>query len=133
MDNALLNAALGQITTILKGLQGLAVQYGPAAYQAVLAMRRIDALQPLVTGLIALIILAITLKYFFRELSLANKSDWTDSIHGVAVFITGFVGLCCAVTVMFTLLDVWNWIGVFRPDLALAHDILIKVTSSASH
>lgn len=26
------------------------------------------------------------------------------------------------------LLNVWNWVAAFRPDLALAHDVLLKLT-----
>lgn len=54
----------------------------------------------------------------------------TDTKH-MFILVFGSVGVGCAILfAAITLLDIWNWIRVFAPDLALAHDVLARFTAA---
>ena len=50
-------------------------------------------------------------------------SDW-DIGWALGLGIGGIVSMVFALVSVRALFDVWNWVGIFNPKLALAHRIL---------
>lgn len=121
---------------LVKSLQQAAVQYGPEALQLVLNLRRLDALAQLASGLIAVAVVFLFFKVFqylqcrwtLKEIS-ENDMEIPLGVAYMAL-VLGIIG--CSIWAISDLLDFWNWVGVFRPDLAIAHDIYEKVISTVT-
>lgn len=111
-----------QLAAILKAMQGAAQEYGPQALQLTLEVRRWDAIGTIVLGLLAFacgVFVGSHVKRLWKE-------DGPAEIGAPLAVLT----LCCWVVAGFCLLDIWNWVAVFRPDFALAHDVLAKLAGN---
>lgn len=112
------NAALAQV-------QQLVNQHGQDALNAAIAVERVNALDNF-TGVIGwgllcgvFIWMALRAKRYGNE----RDDDWYIPMGICFAVATAFAiaTLCC-------LLNVWMWVGLFNPKLALAHDIINRVT-----
>jgi hypothetical protein len=119
---------------LLNFSKGLVAQYGDTAWQTILALKRIDAAQDLVFGAaslapIALIWYGVSKVYAYDKKQNEGKEsfrqDWfgTGMSSVVGALLTAFFGM----GFVFTWLDVWTWIALFKPELAIAHDMWLKV------
>lgn len=120
--NDRLQTALAQI---LDQLQGAASQYGPQAVQTLLAATRFDGLQNILYGIGFLAIAALCL-YQARRLH-RIKSGWSQE-QEFGVIACWVFGVLATIGSLATLGNVWNWVAVFNPVLALAHYLIAKVT-----
>lgn len=87
-----------------------------------LAVVRVEGISALVIGLVATIILVFSIRYcimWFKE-ALSEGSDG----HFALGIISALVGILAAIFSFGTLLDVWNWVKIFSPEVALAKQIL---------
>jgi hypothetical protein len=65
------------------------------------------------------------------------KKNWISMIRqdeyaeiSVAIGIGSAIGAtCCLIVACIQLLNIWNWVAVFNPKIALFHDILTKFLS----
>jgi hypothetical protein len=83
----------------------------------------------------------ITIGFFFLVMTfvflLLVKKNWTAMIRSsyedgipAAVGIVSAIGAACTLVVACVqLLNIWNWVAVFNPKIALFHDILTKFLS----
>lgn len=110
-----------QLADILKAMQGAAAEYGPKALQLALEVRRWDAIGTIVLGLL---LLAFGL-FVASHVKRLWKNDGPAEIGAPL----GVLTLCLWVAAGFYLLNIWNWVGVFRPEIALARDLLVKITN----
>ena len=116
---------------LLDKLEALATQYTPEVIGAAEAAVRVTAISHLVYGVAGLLaaygagVLSVKLtRYFVRK---ENESDgWNDWSFGYIMSSIGGViaGTIFALASVFRLLDLWNWVAIFNPQLALAHKIL---------
>ncbi len=102
--------------------------YGPKAYEILLEITRINAVGEIVSH-IFLAILALVLGFIYIPKSikwakLYSKVSDTASFM-VPVIISFLLVLTFAVN-SGPCFSIWNWVGVFRPDLSLAHQIVLK-------
>lgn len=120
-------------------------KYGPVAWDTLLTLKVIEGLQLLVLGGFGLVLVVVLLsisyvqnkkynQYFAAQLEHYNKptarrSDappdetWRGILAIVSLIIAGFSFVISLVI----LLNIWNWIAVFKPELAIAHDIMTRV------
>jgi hypothetical protein len=114
-----LNQWAAQIQTAL-------VKVAPVAWHTMVAVKQADCIGAIVTGIIAAVILAIV-----ATVALRIAFAWNQEESGTAGAFTLYVfGACAALgslgIVIFGLLDQWFWIGAFNPNLAVAHDVILK-------
>ena len=108
----------------LDKLTALSEKYAPKIYETALTVVQVQAVGELVLSATCLIFMywlvkkALKLKAqdFFDEYD-EDLTDMAIIIVGSAIVVTSVCSLCC-------LFDVWNWIAVFNPELALANKVL---------
>ena len=108
----------------LDKLTALSEKYAPKIYETALTVVQVQAVGELVLSATCLIFMywlvkkALKLKAqdFFDEYDEA-LTVITIILGGSAIIVTSVCSLCC-------LFDVWNWIAVFNPELALANKVL---------
>ena len=117
--------------SILDKLDSLATQYAPDVVDAAVSSVQVSAVSHLVGGLVAMAggILALWIATNFANYAKAKKdkggymSDWEI---GVAIsFVAGGLGGAILFLVCISqLFEVWNYVEIFNPKLALAHQML---------
>lgn len=101
-------------------------QHGQQAWDIVLFITRINAVQELVIGFVCL---AIVINYLMWLKSSIVK--FTTGKETVADFIRctlqGMVSFVCLIAVIATLLNTWTWVALFKPELYIAMQALDAV------
>lgn len=124
-----------QVAIILEKITAVVEQNGPAAIQTAQAVVQMNALNNL-TGVIFYGALAA----FFIFLTVWCRKKWVsintnpqrkpgDDADGyiVATIVVGIGAIFFSACAVFPLLDVWNWVAIFNPKLALAHEIMKNI------
>lgn len=102
-------------------------QISPKVLNIAVEITRINSLQWLIGGGLGLLILSGVFAYLanFAWKKLNVKYDERAQVLFIfSIVLSGTSALFAGIN----LFNVWNWIGVFNPTLALAHEILNQVT-----
>lgn len=101
-------------------------KYGPVAWDTMLWLVRIDAIQYLGAGFICLGILIAILYWSIRLIKEGIKEqEERKGVPGILLLVVGGTGFFVGTVV--NLLDIWNWVGLFYPELYLAKQLIDKV------
>lgn len=126
--NDLVSAKLVQIAD---QIQSTLVAKGPAALNLLLATTKWQAIVNLSEGfawLLGAIFCLFLLTWYLSIVTKATKEEITDegiiAFLFLSIFIIGFGFLA-----FWQLADLFNWIGIWHPDIYIAHQLLSKVTS----
>lgn len=107
-------------------------QYGPPVWQMVLSIKRVDSLGHLIPSLVVLGIFPFILIKLYRFF----KSNAADCCPGRPFIYCGFsagyglvlfVSTVILIPFLVQVLNIWNWVGVFDPQVAIAKDIMDKI------
>ncbi len=105
----------------------VAQTYGPAAANAVFTLTRIQCIYNIAVALIG----AVAFSVIGTVLVRLSKTWYKDSgisgpfpIAAIGALVCFFP---CVLINVCDLLNVWNWVGAFSPQLYLAHQLLVKV------
>ena len=116
------------VDAALAKLGELVTKHGPQAVDLAASVVQVEAVNDLLgfPGWIA------TMLFFLWGARLAQRKAGADrydeSAWGfVIVLAFGAAGLCF-IAALTALLNVWSWVALFNPKLALAHHILSKLT-----
>ena len=109
----------------------LGQQYGPQVVDLALNVYRIQAMQSLAwgaLGLVTTIITVITMVVTFKRLSLwvqADKSTYSDHPIAYTFWATGgaLIGTPSLIASL-NLFSVWNWVGIWHPEVLMAKQVL---------
>lgn len=114
---------------ILDKLEAVLTTYTPEVAEVALAAVRISAISDLVYGVAGLVMLIpgfyvskCVLGIFARKKADRPQDDWGMASVFYTVFV-GFFGFVFFVDGVCTLIDVWLWVGLINPEVALAHKI----------
>ncbi len=107
-------------------------KYGPVAWETMLTLKRIEGIANLFYGLklITIGVVIVTLVYWIGNKIASTIDNEIDKLccrfipTGIALAI--MMAVCIGPGLMW-LTSIWNWIAVFYPELAIAHDIMTKV------
>ena len=118
------------IESISLAIQGAVTKYGPQAWHVATLLQQIGAAQNLLLAALAFIVAILFITPGQRNLattqpvtSYSTPENDQKRMWGIAQWITGaFFSILAGIG----LLDVWNWVGLFYPGLAIAHDALSK-------
>ena len=116
---------------ILDKLDALATQYTPEVVDGAIAAVQVTGVGNIIWGLAGAVCayLCWWLSRNFTQYARKKKqedgymSDWELGIaigFGAGIFFTGLMAMLSVVY----LFDIWNWVAIFNPKLALAHRIL---------
>lgn len=118
---------------ILDKLDAVVTQYAPEVGEAVVEAVRITSIGSLISALILIILSSIlmflTLKWAtYYTLKADSESCMEEGLDPRAGFwfvsiIGHFMFAILAISAICIICDIWVWVGIFNPKLALAHQI----------
>ena len=116
---------------ILDKLENLATQYTPEVIDAATSAVTVTALGNILSGIVgigaAIFALWVTknfAKYCRRKRQEEGwMSDWEIG-WALGLGVGGITSGLIALISVWSLFDVWNWVALFNPKLALAHRVL---------
>lgn len=124
------------VDAALAKLGELVAKHGPDAVNLAAQVVQINAVQTLLTGAASAVILGVAVKafgFFARRQQAAYAEDdiGLPMIGWLLVLLGDLIagGIATAYT-LGDLLDVWAWVALFNPKLALAHEVLAKLTGA---
>jgi hypothetical protein len=100
-------------------------QYGPQAWSIVCNVKRVDSIGYLSAGILSLIgagILAYIFHSTWKDEEKRDEEGWQQ-----LMFLEAMGGCMLLVVGLGMDADVWNWVGVIDPGLAISHDVITKV------
>lgn len=117
------------------------IQIAPQAFHVLVAVKQADSIGNLITsgiGFFVFLILAVALAFVSYHgghiANNVNPYDEGQQFASVTVSLLAGAGAVIAAVIAdstsFVFLNQWNWIGAFRPDIAVYHDIIVKVLST---
>lgn len=137
LANKALDNASNVFEAVSKSITGAINEYGATAVDAVLWVIRVDNIQKLVFGFLLLIILSIYWFIFGRKLNRhinqVGRVTNIDFSMGFVTVISGVITIVLVTTVLVrTVLDAWVWVGVFKPELWIAKQVVVKIENIAN-
>lgn len=133
MNDALTQKVV-EILGQLQGAAGSAVEMmGKAAPQVAeyaIKTKVYDGISTLVEGGLAFLFAVVTLIVLYRNRkSICEAFDYNNENLPViiATIVFGFASVIALIAGLCTICNGWNWVAVFDPKIALAHDIVQRV------
>jgi len=119
-----------KVVHLLNQLENLSKQYTPEVFDAAVAVIQMNGITEILGGLIV-IVLAVAVgyislrlyKYAGQKYEEDYMSDWNE-VQGVVQWIGPIITITLLVIASCFLFDIWNWIAIFNPKLALAKTVL---------
>lgn len=121
---------------IVELLNQLQTELAPEAYRIGVQLTYTTALLNLIYGVIGIVfvfvILAVArLMYSFAvKISGGDLEDFPEDLmlpYAFGTIVLLILLIIAVLSALFNLLNGWNWVGVFNPELAFAHTIYEKV------
>lgn len=110
----------------------------PVVWQTAVAVKRLDSIGALVTLFLGLVIAVALSRWLWiicqaywgklREESRHSTDDGNQAVAIISGVFSVFCGFGAVCIVVFGLLNQWLWIGAFYPQIAVAHDIIQRIT-----
>lgn len=105
---------------------GALTPYAKAGWSVGTSVMRVESIGHVVAaigGIIVCGVLAVVYRRF--RMNHPGRINFEDEIFFFPLIIVGLSAfIVLAVWTIITLLNVWTWVGIFAPSLALAHEIL---------
>lgn len=121
-----------RIVHLLNQMENLSKQYTPEVFDAAVNVIMMNGLVKILGGLslilfAALCIFACTKLYVYagKKYEEDELSDWNrDRDQGVIKIVGSVVVVMLVFAACCLLFDIWNWVAIFNPKLALAKTVL---------
>lgn len=139
-----MSKALDMLQHLLTQMEHTVVHYAPAAWQLLCTIKRVDSIGDIVIAVLLLaytVSLALASKRIilgiiycgaqYNKAPICEEGGWQAAYHlSIMGYVIGVALAIIAFTVALGyLLNVWEWVGVFNPGLAIAHDLYVKATA----
>lgn|ERR1043166_1341375 len=121
---------LGQLQSAVGNVAALAGKAAPQVVEYALKVKVYEGISSLVEGLLALLFAIIVLTTMYRKRKAVIEAfDYANDNPPVIIATIVFAVLSgiALITGVITVCDTWNWVAVFDPKIALAHDIVQRV------
>lgn len=94
-------------------------EYGPDVVNAILFVVRVNAAQKLFVSIVALTVLVVCIRGCYKTLKSTRCEDtkFLCCIGLIAMSVMAMFPIC-------QLLNLWNWVALFMPEMALTHDAI---------
>lgn len=119
------------LTNVVDAISQKVVAVAPKAWEVLLAIKRVESL-----GTVMFAICLIIPSFFFIRWTCKNMSAWVKKVdnedRGEYIPLVLICGACsCILAIIsaiqfYSILDIWVWVGITSPDLAIAHDVYLK-------
>lgn len=103
---------------LLEKFENFAINFSQEAIDVSMTVIQVNALNTLWISCFVLVTMIIIMRYSYKY---TKSDDEIKLVAGTSIFI-----FCCVIVIflMTILLDMWTWIALFNPKLALAHKLL---------
>lgn len=137
-SDKLIDLATTQLTNVIETVKTTT----PKITETVLMITSYARLATIVGYVTCLILSVISLgiaRYSYVRWSLIVEEKgqaWIDDYHiswAIVCAASLILGIILFLVSFISLLDFWTWLGVWHPDLYLAHELVEKLTSSERH
>ena len=131
MDKTLETAA-NLATQLFSSAESVVNKYGPTVVDTVLWITRIEAMNKLAIGFIALAVLIFLVKKgkqlhaWVKDKD--NNLEVEDAMPGIVVVIAfgGLGAIASFIVACIMLLNIWNYVGIVKPEIYLAKKAVDK-------
>ena len=114
----------------IEKLENLTTQYAPEIIDNVLTMVQLDGVTAIILGLLGIFsfILSIIISIMIYKKK-KEENNW-GNFFAQEIVILIIIGFNCIFSILcifgfVTILNVWNWVAIWNPKLALVHTILL--------
>ena len=121
---------------ILDKLEQLTTQYTPEIIDVTLGVVRVSGFKTLISNLLTTLV-GLSLMYlgwwlwttYQKKLkdnpncTKQERDNW-EWFQYAGATITSILGVICFIFSVFDIFDVWAWVSIFKPELALANKVL---------
>jgi hypothetical protein len=119
------------ISTVLAQIENQVIHYAPTAWEILKQVKQVSCIGTLLIGALAMLFTIFTAWLCTYVLKLGNNPDLsreTREFYAQIGLASGFLVLVLIPIILANsgLLDIWNYVGVFNPGLAIAHDLIVK-------
>lgn len=113
---------------LIEKFELFAKQYTPEAIEMVKTVTQVSGISEIIDGSIFSltgVVLAFATDKLVRYFYNLEKKDNNDYFYTISSFVIGCPLTSIAIlTGVSHLLDIWNWVAIFKPELAIAHKLL---------
>ena len=115
---------------LLDKLESVVVDYTPKVVDLALNVVRVDAVGNILLIILLGIFSIVVPIVFYKVWSRLNDKckENKDSDTEMARFFTAFGGIVSFIiliwTFLYSIVSIWGWVGLFYPELALAHKLI---------
>ncbi len=107
-------------------------QYGPQTMDLILGVERVSGLEGIIPGFCCLVVCIFLLRglpYYDKEYDKFSNNGDKIGKDNAQFMLLGclFFAVLTGIGAFIGLGYVWNWVAVFYPQIALAHDVIQKV------
>lgn len=110
-----------KVVSYLDLIAKAAEKAGPQVMKFAVAQERWNGIGDVTVGFFLFVVFLVALWVFNRNLKAACDNE--DPATGLCI-VSGICGLLALVIGCTELLNIWNWVAIFNPRIALFHDIL---------
>jgi len=125
-DKVILNVQERLVELSVK-LESLAVENAPEAWNTALTVVQISYAQRLVLSFCGLALGSILAYACWRFVKKVSLWDHDTVGYEIGAFISGMVGGLMLIGSLINVFTIWNWVGIFRPELVIAKRILDSI------
>ena len=133
MSNTSTSRLEDKAVDILDRLDSLTSSYAPEVMESAVQATMISGVNDIFNGLIGLLCAygvwfstkKLVMFFVDRKKKDGYFSDWEWEVGYTLAYVVGLsVCVIVAIGTIWSLFDIWNWVAIFHPELALAHKIL---------
>jgi hypothetical protein len=120
-------------TTIEKVLKQVTEEWAPAALELGIQMTFWNGVSQLLLGGLFAVLTAALFYNTMKALKKSKNASYSDKEgYLIVAALLAIAGLIAAIPTIVMLFNIWNWIAVFNPKLALAHTIFERIMKLGS-
>jgi hypothetical protein len=120
-------------TTIEKVLKQVTEEWAPAALELGIQMTFWNGVSQLLLGGFFAVLTAALFYNTMKALKKSKNASYSDKEgYLIVAALLAIAGLIAAIPTIVMLFNIWNWIAVFNPKLALAHTIFERIMKLGS-
>lgn len=110
---------------LIEGLEKLTAQYAPDVADAALALTTINGMGNIVFGLFSAVAVFVMYKLIIKlvHISRNTRDDNTEILCILGAITLGVGFIIFFIVAMAKLTNIWNYVAIFEPKLALAYQV----------
>lgn len=120
--------ALSDVEALATQLQKAVTAHAPQAWEIAKTVTRVDAAQDLFGVVICLVVFIVCTCFATYSFKKYDQARWdVEFVPGFVCFASSIFSTVSGVMFLIGITNVWGWIGLFLPQIVIAHQAMQKV------